>query len=67
MRDKLKECLSYLDVDFKFNCEEEILCIYWIDNNKGIMIKFNVIVVKYEDKKEKIVDEIVYYVDEVIV
>ena len=66
MRDKLKERLSHLDVDFKFNREEETLRIYRTDNNKGITIKLNAIVAKYEDKKEKIVDEIVYYVDEAI-
>ncbi len=66
MRDKLKERLRHLDVDFKFNREEETLRIYRTDNNKGIKIKLNAIVAKYEDKKEKIVDEIVYYVDEAI-
>ncbi len=66
MRDKLKERLSHLDVDFKFNREEETLRIYRTDNNKGITIKLNAIVAKYEDKKETIVDEIVYYVDEAI-
>lgn len=66
MRDKLKERLSHLDVDFKFNREEETLRIYRTDNNKGITIKLNAIVAKYEDKKRKIVDEIVYYVDEAI-
>ncbi len=66
MRDKLKERLSHLDVEFKFNREEETLRIYRTDNNKGITIKLNAIVAKYEDKKEKIVDEIVYYVDEAI-
>lgn len=66
MRDKLKERLSHLDVDFKFNREEETLRIYRTDNNKGITIKLNAIVAKYEDKKEKLVDEIVYYVDEAI-
>ena len=66
MRDKLKERLSHLDVEFKFNREEETLRIYRTDNNKGITIKLNAIVAKYEDKKRKIVDEIVYYVDEAI-
>ncbi|MGT2377817.1 DUF1444 family protein [Staphylococcus aureus] len=36
--------------------EEETLRIYRTDNNKGITIKLNAIVAKYEDKKEKIVD-----------
>lgn len=49
MRDKLKVCLKYLDVEFKFDREEEMLCIVRIDNYKGVMIKFNVIVVKYEE------------------
>ncbi|MCD0911880.1 DUF1444 family protein, partial [Staphylococcus aureus] len=49
MRDKLKERLSHLDVDFKFNREEETLRIYRTDNNKGITIKLNAIVAKYED------------------
>ncbi len=34
MRDKLKERLSHLDVDFKFNREEETLRIYRTDNDQ---------------------------------
>ena len=62
MRDKLKERLShYLDVEFKFNREEETLRFIKQIITKVSMIKLNAIVAKYEDKKEKIVDEIVYY------
>ncbi|MCI2948275.1 DUF1444 domain-containing protein [Staphylococcus caledonicus] len=66
MRDKLKQCLSHLNVDFKFDREEETLRIYRQDNHKGVTIKLNAIVAKYEEQKEKIVDEIVYYVEEVV-
>ncbi|GGG83183.1 DUF1444 family protein [Staphylococcus pragensis] len=66
MRDKIKQRLSSLDVDFKFDREEETLRIYRQDNHKGVTIKLNAIVAKYEEQKEKIVDEIVYYVEEAI-
>lgn len=66
MRDKLKACLNHLDVDFKFDREEETLRIYRTDNHKGVTIKLNAIVAKYEEQKDKIIDEIVYYVEEAI-
>lgn len=66
MRDKLKARLNHLDVDFKFNREEETLRIYRTDNHKGVTIKLNAIVAKYEEQKDKIIDEIVYYVEEAI-
>ena len=38
MRDELKQRLKYLDVDFKFDREEETLRIYTNDNHKGVTI-----------------------------
>ncbi|OFS80112.1 hypothetical protein HMPREF3154_05700 [Staphylococcus sp. HMSC06C11] len=66
MRDKLKARLNHLDVDFKFDREEETLRIYRTDNYKGVTIKLDAIVAKYEEQKDKIIDEIVYYVEEAI-
>ena len=66
MRDKLKARLKQLDVEFKFDREEETLRIVRIDNHKGVTIKLNAIVAKYEEQKEKIIDEICYYVEEAI-
>lgn len=66
MRDKLKARLIHLNVDFKFDREEETLRIYRTDNYKGVTIKLNAIVAKYEEQKDKIIDEIVYYVEEAI-
>ena len=66
MRDTLKQRLKHLDVDFKFDREEETLRIYRRDNFKGVTIKLNAIVAKYEEQKEKIIDEIIYYVEEAI-
>ncbi|MBF2757711.1 MULTISPECIES: DUF1444 domain-containing protein [unclassified Staphylococcus] len=66
VRDKLKQRLAHLNVDFKFDREEETLRIYRQDNHKGVTIKLNAIVAKYEVQKEKIIDEIVYYVEEAI-
>lgn len=66
MRDKLKARLNHLDVDFKFDREEKTLRIYRTDNYKGVTIKLNAIVAKYEEQKDKIIDEIVYYVEEAI-
>ena len=53
MRDTLKQRLEHLDVDFKFDREEETLRIYRRDNFKGVTIKLNAIVAKYEEQKEK--------------
>ena len=66
MRDTLKQRLKHLDVDFKFDREEETLRIYRRDNFKGVTIKLNAVVAKYEEQKEKIIDEIIYYVEEAI-
>ncbi|MCD8914857.1 DUF1444 domain-containing protein [Staphylococcus simulans] len=66
MRDKLKERLNHLDVNFTFNREEDTLRIARKDNGKGVTIRLTPIVAKYNDHKEKIVDEIVYYVNETI-
>lgn len=66
MRDKLKARLIHLNVDFKFDREEETLRIYRTDNHKGVTIKLNAIVAKYEEQKDKIICEIVYYVEEAI-
>ena len=45
---------------------KKTLRIYRQDNYKGVTIKLNAIVAKYEVQKEKIIDEIVYYVEEAI-
>ncbi|WP_436854140.1 DUF1444 domain-containing protein [Staphylococcus caeli] len=66
MRDKLKERLKHLDVKFSFNREDETLRISRVDNGKGVTVKINPIVAKYKSQKEKIVDEIIYYVEEAI-
>lgn len=66
MRDILKQRLKHLVVDFKFDREEETLRIYRRDNFKGVTIKLNAIVAKYEEQKDKIIDEIIYYVEEAI-
>ncbi|WP_436963006.1 DUF1444 domain-containing protein [Staphylococcus succinus] len=66
MRDKLKGRLSHLNVKFSFNREEETLRISRVDNGEGVTVKLSTIVAKYNNKKEKIVDEIVYYVEEAI-
>lgn len=66
MRDILKQRLKHLVVDFKFDREEETLRIYRRDNFKGVTIKLNTIVAKYEEQKDKIIDEIIYYVEEAI-
>jgi len=66
MRDKLKDRLKHLDVKFSFNREDETLRISRVDNGKGVTVKINPIVAKYKSQKEKIVDEIIYYVEEAI-
>lgn len=66
MRDKLKERLNHLDVNFTFNREEDTLRIARKDNGKGVTIRLTPIVAKYNNQQEKIVDEIVYYVNETI-
>lgn len=66
MRDKLKDRLNHLDVKFSFNRDDETLRISRLDNDKGVTVKLSPIVAKYKSQKEKIVDEIVYYVEEAV-
>ncbi|MCU5746134.1 DUF1444 domain-containing protein [Staphylococcus sp. SQ8-PEA] len=66
MRDKLKARLKHLNVKYSFNREEETLRIYRSDNHKGVTIKLQSIVAKYNEQKDEIVDEVVYYVEEAI-
>lgn len=54
MRDKLKARLKHLDVEFKFDREEETLRIVRIDNHKGVTIKLNAIVANMKNKKKKL-------------
>ena len=65
IRDKLKQRLAHLNVDFKLIVKRKHY-VYRQDNYKGVTIKLNAIVAKYEVQKEKIIDEIVYYVEEAI-
>ena len=58
MRDTLKQRLKHLDVDFKFDREEETLRIYRRDNFKGVTIKLNAIVAKYEEQKRKLLTKL---------
>lgn len=51
MRDKLKERLNHLDVDFKFIVKKK-LCVFIEQIIKVSMIKLNAIVAKYEDKRK---------------
>ena len=38
MRDKIKQRLNHLDVNYKFDREDETLRIYRKDNHKGVTI-----------------------------
>ncbi|PWZ78168.1 DUF1444 domain-containing protein, partial [Staphylococcus pseudintermedius] len=64
MRDLIKSRLTHLEVDYQFNRDEESLRIYRQDNHKGITVKLSPVVAKYNKGQEKIVDEIIYYVEE---
>ncbi|HGH0881095.1 TPA: DUF1444 domain-containing protein [Staphylococcus pseudintermedius] len=66
MRDLIKSRLTHLEVDYQFNRDEESLRIYRQDNHKGITVKLSPVVAKYNKGQEKIVDEIIYYVEETI-
>ena len=66
MRDKLKARLNHLDVDFKFDREEETLkfivqIIIKVSQSNSMLLSPNM-----KNKKDKIIDEIVYYVEEAI-
>ena len=66
MRDLIKSRLAHLDVQFKYNREQETLRVSRVDNDKGVTIKLTTIVAKYKSQEMRIVDEIVYYIEETI-
>ncbi len=66
IRDYLKDAMKEEAVAFHFDRKEETLRIERNDNHKGLTIKLAPVAAKYKEKKEKILDEVLYYIKETI-
>lgn len=66
IRDYLKDALKDEAVTFHFDRKEETLRIERNDNHKGLTIKLAPVAAKYKEKKEKILNEVLYYIKETI-
>lgn len=66
IRDKLIEQLDDTIVNTSFDRKEETLRVERIDNQKGLTIKLAPVVAKYKEKQNRVLDEVLYYINETI-
>lgn len=66
IRDKLTEQLDDTIVNTSFDRKEETLRVERIDNKKGLTIKLAPVVAKYKEKQNRVLDEVLYYINETI-
>lgn len=66
IRDKLIEQLDNTIVNTSFNRKEETLRVERKDNQKGLTIKLAPVVAKYKEKQNRVLDEVLYYINETI-
>ncbi|MGG0240835.1 DUF1444 domain-containing protein [Bacillus rhizoplanae] len=67
IKDELMKRLERAEWSFQYDSEKETLRIEQTDTKKGITVSLPGIVAKWEVKKEKAIDEVVYYVEEALV
>lgn len=66
IRDKLIEQLDDTIVNTSFDRKEETLRVERKDNQKGLTIKLAPVVAKYKEKQNRVLDEVLYYINETI-
>ncbi|MGV2927147.1 DUF1444 family protein [Macrococcus capreoli] len=66
IRDRLIDALDTSVVSTQFDRKEETLRVERLDNNKGLTIKLAPVAAKYKEKKDSIIDEVLYYINETI-
>ncbi|MCE4956373.1 DUF1444 family protein [Macrococcoides caseolyticum] len=66
IRDRLIKSLDESVVTTIFDRKEETLRVERIDNHKGLTIKLAPVAAKYKEKKERIIEEVLYYINETI-
>ncbi|RFU68760.1 DUF1444 domain-containing protein [Peribacillus saganii] len=66
MVDILKERIGTERRDFNFDRKKDTLRIVNSESDKGITVELPGIIARWEEKKEKAVDEVVYYVEEAL-
>jgi uncharacterized protein YtpQ (UPF0354 family) len=66
MKDILKERLDAPDRSFRFDSKKDVLRIENTVTGKGISVELPAIIANWETRKEKAIDEVVYYVDEAL-
>ncbi|GGB02876.1 DUF1444 domain-containing protein [Macrococcus hajekii] len=66
IRDDIIEKLDQSEMKVSFDRKEETLRVERTDNHKGLTIKLAPIVAKYKSQGDKIIDEVLYYINETI-
>jgi len=66
IRDAITVKLDQSELNIKFDRKEEILRVERADNQKGLTIKLAPLVAKHKAQGEKIIDEVLYYIQETI-
>jgi uncharacterized protein YtpQ (UPF0354 family) len=64
MRKELEDRLQHPDRSFSYDREKDQLRIENINTGRGITVALPGIIAKWQDQKEKAIDEVVYYVSE---
>ncbi|WP_210364885.1 DUF1444 domain-containing protein [Bacillus sp. REN3] len=64
MRKELEERLKHPGRSFKYDREKDQLRIENTDTGRGITVALPGIIAKWQDQKEKAIDEVVYYISE---
>lgn len=64
MRKELEERLQHPERSFSYDREKDLLRIENVSSGHGISVALSGIVAKWQDEKEKAIEEVVYYVSE---
>lgn len=64
--EEIKQRLATRPYQFRFDQKEDKLRIEHLESKKGVTLSLPGIVSRYETEKEKAIDDVIYYIDEVI-
>lgn len=66
LKDILKERLSEENYQFRFNRKEDTLRIEWKDTKQGMTLTLPNVIVKYDNRGESVIDEVVEHIEEAL-
>lgn len=66
MRNILKKRLSNDDYQFRYNRDESTLRIEWKDTKQGMKVTLPSVIVKYNERGEQVIDEVVEHIEEAL-